>query len=164
MALNQSQYDYSQVSPSTPVMMYADVTRRDPAFGFITRVKNRGCNCLVVNDYGGVAGFTDCWHIDDPRITNQPEVYREVADAGDRGVFEFAPAEIARREMVKIIQSLPMDKLRQIAETYGEATEALNAYKQALDSLQVTVEEQGRKIDGMNARIKELGSGRSRSA
>ena len=164
MAMNQSQYDYSQLSPSTPIMMFADVTRREPAFGFVTRVKNRGCDCLVVSDSGGIAGFRDCWHIDDPRIVNQPEVYREVADTGDRGVFELAPAEVARREMVKLIQSLPVDKLRQVAESYGEATTALDAYKKALESLQSTVEEQGRKIEGMNARIKELGSGRSRSA
>lgn len=157
-------FDYSTLSPSTPVIIYADATKRDPVLGYITRVKSQGVNCLAFFDDGSTMMRLDCWHIADDRIRSRPELYREVAETEDRGVFDIAPAEVERRALLAQLRTLDIGAVSKLLASAPESAEAAAATAKETEQLRRDVGKLQTEVQKLSQRVKELSDGRGRAS
>lgn len=94
-------FDYRTCCPGTAVEASPDPSGSSMSKMTYGTVVKRGNGCVDIWTVSYVSGtvqfriLMDCWHIDDPRVRENPQAFQD----GRRGVFRLAQSEIRARQI-----------------------------------------------------------------
>lgn len=95
------EFDYRQCAVGTPVEASPDPSGSGMSSMTYGTVVKRGNGCVDIWTVSYVSGtvqfriLMDCWHIDDPRVRENPQAFQD----GRRGVFRLAQSELRARQI-----------------------------------------------------------------
>lgn len=122
-----NEFSFPNVPPGTWVRVYDDPGKGSNKIGFVCRSKHSSVDVVAFSTEGarGLQLFLDCWHVDDPRVANQPHIIQEDPE---RGVFELTDSEKRARRNEEMFAA--------IEKTQMEMVDELNAVSEKLKALE----------------------------
>lgn len=85
-----------------PVEVSSDPSESDKTLALVTRAMPDAADLISFSETGMPRPWFSCWHADDPRCREHPELFSEE----DRGVIRLTDGEVQRREMFRRLDAI----------------------------------------------------------
>ena len=97
-------FDFNALNlqPGDDVMYSSDPSQSDFAYGKVLRVKGEQAQAIDIFVFGHGNIYTQCWHVDDPRIRTHKNRFVHQC----HGLFRLTESEIIRKGLVRRMEEL----------------------------------------------------------